>query len=289
MRMILSLILLLAVALPAHAGRRDWQVGLQCWTLRGKTLLDTVDYCVDHGIKYLEIYPGQRLGDGFEGKTGHTMTAAERAKLRAILEAKGIHLLSYGVIRPRGEEEWRQAFAFAKEMGIQTLICEPGRNQMEMLDKLAAEYGVNVGIHNHGEPTPDMVEKLLEGRSERIGIAPDIGHWCRRGFDPVANLKRFEGRVLSIHLKDIDANKRDVHFGTGTTPVDDILTHLDKVGYKGPIIIEYESGNQAEAVKQCVDYLRAFIDNGKAPEDPVAAHMPDEYVQMANISEVELP
>lgn len=259
----LSSLLLLAATLSAHAGRNDWQIGLQCWTLRGKTLLETIDYCAATGIKFLEIYPGQKLGDGFEGKSGHEMTAAECDKLKAILADKGVTLLSYGVVRAGPEEQWRPIFEFARRMGIKTIIGEPGQKQMEMLDKLAAEYGVNVGIHNHGEPTPDMVAQRLEGRSGRIGIAPDTGHWCRRGFDPVASLERFKGRVLSIHLKDIDTNKRDVPFGTGTSPVAEILTHLDQAGYKGPIIIEYESGNQAEAVKQCLDFLASSIQDAR--------------------------
>jgi len=266
MKSLLLSTLLLTAALPASAASdKHWQIGLQCWTFNGKTLVETIDYCAEHGIKYLEIYPGQKLGEGFEGKSGHEMTAAECDKLKAILADKGVTLLSYGVVRAGPEEQWRPIFEFAKRMGIKTIIGEPGRNQMEMLDKLAAEYGVNVGIHNHGEPTPDMVEQRLEGRSKRIGIAPDIGHWCRRGFDPVASLERFKGRVLSIHLKDIDANKRDVPFGTGATPVADILRHLDQAGYKGPIIIEYESRNQAEAVPQCLAYLESFIKSGTPP------------------------
>ena len=260
MKKLLIPLLFLAAALPVHAGRKDWKIGLQCWTFNGKSLLETVDYCAANGIRFLEIYPGQKLGEGFAGKSGHTMSAEECAKLRVILKQKGVSLLSYGVVRAGPEAEWRQIFDFAKRMGIATIIAEPALNQMEMLDKLTAEYGVNVGIHNHGEPTPDMVAKLLDGRSKRIGIAPDNGHWTRRGIDNLGSLKRFEGRILSIHLKDLNDAKRDVPFGEGTTPVAGILAWLDQADYKGPIIIEYEAGNQQAAVRKCVEYLKSFIE-----------------------------
>ncbi|MCX6996712.1 MAG: sugar phosphate isomerase/epimerase [Kiritimatiellaeota bacterium] len=259
----LMAVLVLAATVTAEAGRKDWKIGLQCWTFNGKSLVSTIDYCAQNGIQHLEIYPGQKIGEGFAGKSGHTMSVEECGKLQAILKQKGVSLLSYGVVRAGNEKEWREIFDFAKRMGLQTIIAEPGQNQMEMLDKLTEEYGVKVGIHNHGEPTPDQVAKLLAGRSSRIGIAPDNGHWSRRGFDNLESLKRFEGRILSIHLKDLNAAKRDVPYGAGTVPVAGILAYLDQADYKGPIIIEYESGNQEAEVRKCTGYLKAFIETGK--------------------------
>ena len=256
-------VLVLVSAVSAEAGRKDWKIGVQCWTFKGKSLVETIDYCAGNGIKYLEIYSGQKIGEGFAGKSGHTMSVEECGKLQAILKQKGVSLLSYGVVRAGNEKEWREIFEFARRMGIQTIVAEPGQNQVEMLDKLTEEYGVNIGIHNHGEPTPDQVAKLLAGRSNRIGIAPDNGHWSRRGFANLESLKRFEGRILSTHLKDINEAKRDVPYGEGTVPVAEILAYLDQSDYKGPMIIEYESGNQEADVRKCTEYLKAFIDTGK--------------------------
>lgn len=269
MKHALLVLLVLAGAVPAEAGRKDWKVGIQCYTFRNKSLKETIDYCAANGIKYLEIYPGQRIGDGFEGKTSHELSAEEAAKLQAILKQKGVSLLSYGVVRAGNERQWREIFDFARRMGIGIVITEPAPNQMEQLDRLTAEYGVNVGIHNHGDPTPDQVEKLLAGRSKRIGIAPDNGHWTRRGFDNLASLKRFEGRILSIHLKDLKGGKQDVPFGDGTTPLAAILAYLDEADYKGNIVIEYEAGNQETAVRKCYDYIKAFIETGAIPMSPM--------------------
>ena len=266
MKFILSAIVFLIAAQVVHGNRNEWQIGLQCWTFKNKTLLETIDYCAANGIQYLEMYPGQRIGDGFEGKSGHSMSVDECVKLKAILSDKNIKILSYGVVRSKTEDEWRRSLEFANRMGIRNIIGEPPQKQMKMLDRLAAEYNVSVGIHNHREPTPDLVEELLDGLSQRIGIAPDTGHWARHGIDPVPSLERFKGRIVSMHLKDINQAKRDVPFGTGLISLGKILTHLDQSGYKGPIIIEYESNNQSEAVKECLDYMNRFIKTGIHPE-----------------------
>lgn len=69
-----------------------------------------------------------------------------------------------------------------------------------------------------------------------------------------------------LSAKDINQAKRDVPFGTGLISVGTILTHLDQSGYQGPIIIEHESNNQSEAVKERLDYMNRFIKTGIHPE-----------------------
>ena len=68
----------IAMALPcltttrAYAGNRDdsaaeklgLKLSLQCYTFRALTFFETVDEAAKLGIKYLEIYPGQKLKPG---------------------------------------------------------------------------------------------------------------------------------------------------------------------------------------------------------------------------------
>lgn len=262
-RLIVCILMLTAVSVSTHAGRKDWKIGLQCYTFNHLTLVETIDYAAVTGIKHLEVYPGQVLGAGFEGKLHHSMSAPERIKLQELLKDKGISLVSYGCVKGADEAEWRSIFDFARMMGIQYIISEPPQEHMELLDKLTEEYGIGVGVHNHRTPTPDEVAKLLDGRSDRISIAPDNGHWTRAGFDNIASLKKFEGRIVSIHLKDLNTKKQDVPYGEGQSPIAGILEYLDKVDYKGNVIIEYESGNEIEQVKKCYEYLKIFVATGK--------------------------
>jgi len=114
--------LVLAAVVSAEAGRKDWKVGVQAYTFRNRSLLETVEYCAKNGIKYIEIYPGQRIGAGFEGQTTHEMSGAEAGRLQTILKQKGVSLLSYGVVGAGNEAQWRPIFDFAKRMGISTII-----------------------------------------------------------------------------------------------------------------------------------------------------------------------
>ena len=278
--------LLAAWASLAQAAKEHWKLGLQCWTFNHKSLMETADYCQLQGIQYLEIYPGQRIGGDFDGKVIHTMSPEVRERLLVELAKREVELVSYGVVNARNEEGWDQIFSFCKAMGIETVISESG--QMKTIDAMTKKYGISLGIHNHEHPTPDEVEDRLKGLGAGVGIAPDNGHWHRYNRDPIESLKRFEGRVKSIHLKDVNARGKqgkDVPFGTGNTPVKAILDHLDAVDYRGPIIIEYESGNEEQDAKKCYDYLVSYIGPGSLTLKPKAPRS-DRFVSVDQIEEV---
>ncbi len=269
-RKIAIVMMLVAWASLAQAAKEHWKVGVQCWTFHEKSLMETADYCQLHGIKYLEIYPGQRIGGDFDGSVKHDMPSERREKLKEELAKREIELVSYGCVNAWNEQGWDEIFSFCKEMGIDVVISEPWQNQMQTIDAMTKKYGIEFGIHNHANPTPNEVAQRLEGLSGGVGIAPDNGHWHRHGHEPIQSLKRFEGRVKSIHLKDVNAKGQDVPLGTGTTAVKAILDQLDTADYRGAIIIEYESGNEERDTKKCYDYLASYVGPGSLTMKPKA-------------------
>lgn len=64
---------------------------------------------------------------------------------------------------------------------------------------------------------------MLDGRSDLMGVCADIGHWVRSGLNPVDCLRQLEGRVISLHIKDLNKfGVRDAHdlpWGTGNSNV----------------------------------------------------------------------
>lgn len=72
----------------------------------------------------------------------------------------------------------------------------------------AEEYGLTVGIHAHAAGFMDFepeLERLLDEVDENIlKICFDTGHHSYAGFDPVAFMKRYIGRISYMHFKDID-------------------------------------------------------------------------------------
>lgn len=259
------------LATAVLAGQPDWQLGVQAYTFRKSTVAETIAKSNALGLRVIELYPGQKLGGGLAGTSNYTMDAAAKAGLQALLKANRMRIAAYGVCTPGKPEDWRQLFEFAREMGIPTLISEPGPDQLDLVEQLADEFGINVAFHNHAKPSrywePATILAAVKDRSPRLGACVDVGHWFRSGIDPVAGLRELEGRIVCIHLKDMSAQAMDAHcvpFGTGTLDVAGVLAELKRQQFAGLFSIEYEHDvdHPYPAVRQCVHWFRTAVAGG---------------------------
>ena len=129
-------------------------------------------------------------------------------------------------------------------MGIEVLVTETPPN--ETIDKLSAEFGIRVALHNHPATwPPDKVLEACKDKGKLLGSCSDTGHWMRAKFVPVEALKKLEGRVQHLHFKDLDefGKGHDVAWGTGKGDIAGILAELKRQGYKGYLSIEFEFGD----------------------------------------------
>lgn len=268
-----SLALLLAGPAGAFTENDGWRVAAQAWTFRSSTFFETVDKLQELGVRYLEAYPGQAIGGGIEGTTHYTMDEATRQKLKDKLNEAGVTLVQYGVVGGKDEADWRSLFAFAKDMGIETITSEPAQEQLDLVEKLCDEYGVNLAIHNHPKPSrywnPNTVLGAVKDRSRSMGICPDTGHYLRSGLDPTAVLNKVGNRVITVHLKDLAERKpksHDVIYGTGAGDIHGQLKTLRRRGFRGVITIEYEHETPTllDEVAGCVAYLGDWDGSGAA-------------------------
>ncbi len=257
----------LAVGVQAADEADGWLLSCQTYTFRDRTLAEAADACVKLGIKYVEIYPGQAIGGGLEGKVNHNLPADQRDQLLAMLKAKGVTPRQYGVVNAGNEAEWRKIFEFGKAMGLTSIASEPPPELLPMLDKLAKEFGISVAIHNHPKPSrywsPETVLEAVKGCSERIGVCADVGHWVRSGLDPVECLRKLKGRIVSVHFKELNVKApkaHDVPWGTGNQLADSLLAEFKAQGYKGLFSIEYEklSPTMEEEIAKCVAFFKAW-------------------------------
>ena len=247
-----------------------WRLGMQIYTFKELTLLEGIDKVEALGLKYIESCSWRKIGSEYGKMTLRDATPEVRAALKQRLDQAGIQMINcYCLFREKDEAAYRQLFDFAKEMGIETLVGEPAKEQIELLDKLATEYGVNVAIHNHwkrpekpdhGYWNPDKMAQVVEGTSKRIGASPDTGHWARSEVDSVEAVRKLEGRLITLHLKDVDAETpkaRDVPWGTGVANIKGILAELDRQGYTGMFMIEYESHGEKrmKEIRECIKYF----------------------------------
>jgi sugar phosphate isomerase/epimerase len=264
-RLTLALVAALTVCLmttPARAQRDDsaaeklgFKLGVQCWTYRGLTTFETIERCQKFGIKYLEMFPGQKMKPGAETKIGPGMKDDEIADLLAKAKGCGVQIRCFGVSGvPTDEAAAKKHFEWAKKVGLEVLVTETTPNAM--LDKLSQETGIKIALHNHPQSWP--AEKVLEatkGLSKNCGSCSDTGHWLRAGKNPVENFKLLEGRVIECHFKDLDEKKSDVVFGTGIANVKGMMEELKRQGFHGYMNMEYEHGDLAhldDVMPKCV-------------------------------------
>lgn len=246
-----------------------WKLGAQAYTFNRFTFAEALDKIESCGLRYIEIFPGQMIGDGSDERIGADLSAAGRAKMKQLAKHKNITMQAFGVVGAKDAQEWERVFQFAQEMGVQVISVEPSNKHLDIVSELCDKYKIHAALHNHPNPSkywnPDVVLASLEGRSQYMGATADIGHWMRSGLDPVACLKKLEGRVLHLHFKDLNAfgdlNAHDVHWGTGKLPIDGVIAELKRQQFKGMLSAEYEYhwNSNKEDVKASVINLRELL------------------------------
>ena len=267
---LLSCLAVTAMLTLSGCTQPQWRLGVQAYTFRQFTLFETIDKTKALNLRYLEGITWQKIGA--EAPQADLLGASDSVldAVKRKLDQAGVQMPTcYCNLKGTSEADDRKAFALAKRLGVETLVCEPPAAALERLDRMAEEYGVNLAIHNHpqgpGRPqyvnwNPDEVVKMLAGRSRRIGTCPDTGHWTRSGVDPVEALKKYQGRVMCVHVKDVVAkthDARDVVWGTGIGNVRGVLTELARQKFTGVIAIEYEDKpeDNVNDVAACVRYF----------------------------------
>ncbi len=244
-----------------------WQLCVGSYTFRLFTFAEALDKVESLGVKYIEMATRQEIGGGIEGTTAYTMDKSTQQAILELSAKHGIEILSYGVITGRDEDEWNAIFKFAKDMGIQTILSEPKPDQLDLVERLADKYEINVAIHNHAVPTqywkPEFVKEVLEGRSKRMGACADIGHWVRSGLDPLECMKTLEGRIINFHFKDMNQEGLEGHnviWGTGVIDVKALMQEMKRQNFKGQITVEYEYNweNNVPEISESLENFRLF-------------------------------
>jgi len=264
-RLTLALVAVLTAAMasaPALAERNDaaaeklgFKLGVQCWTYRMLTTFETIERCQKFGIKYLEVYPGQKMKPDSGASIGPGMSDAEIADLLAKAKECGVKIMSFGVSGiPMDEGGMKKHFEWAKKLGLEVLVTEVTPNAA--LDKMSKDTGIRIALHNHPQSWPaDKVLAATKDLSRNCGSCSDTGHWLRAGKNPIENFKLLKGRVIECHFKDLNDKKSDVVFGTGVADVKGMMEELKRQGFKGLMSMEYEHGDLAHldtAIPQCV-------------------------------------
>jgi len=188
-----------------------------------------------------------------------------------IYQSEGVDIVSIGVNRFANDEAAeRKYFEFVRKCGASFLSADFAPNAVpdayRTAEKLADEYDVKLGIHNHGGRhwlgSTQMLNQVFSSTSERIGLCLDTAWALDAGEDPVAMAEKFGDRLYGVHFKDFTfdtARKhKDVVVGTGNLDLAGLNDVLKKIDFNGYAVLEYEGDvdNPVPALSECVEVIQ---------------------------------
>src|SRR3546814_19120020 len=101
--------MLSAKAQNAAVDDLGWRIGSQAYTFRLFTLEEALGKLNTLGLKYVELYPGQKIGAGMgDETTNHNASPETIQKLKQLIKSKGIQPVGYDVVNGKNEAEWRK-------------------------------------------------------------------------------------------------------------------------------------------------------------------------------------
>jgi len=240
--------------------RPQFELGMASYTFRAFDLDRTLDMTGRLGLRRIAF------------KDFHLPLETKPDEIRKIaakVREAGFVLYGGGVIYMRTEDEARRAFAYAKAAGMSVIIGVPNHDLLPLVDKLVAENDLRLAIHNHGPgdklfPTPESVFDRIRNLDRRVGLCLDVGHTERAGADPAADVERFAGRLLDVHVKDVTARTAEgvtVEIGRGVVDIPRFIRSLVKVGYAGTVSLEYEKDEKdpLPGAAESIGYLRGVL------------------------------
>ena len=179
-----------------------------------------------------------------------------------------------GVTAGASDEELEFGFAVAEALGANHVTMElPAGPNGEATLKRLGDWGLKkkiyVAYHTHAQGSMTAFDRAFEiSRGNMANV--DLGHFVaggNRGGTPIDFITKYNARISSVHLKDRTLPEncaQNLAWGTGQTPLREILQTMRKNKYTFPGSIEFEysvpQGSDAvQEVKKCVEYCRQIL------------------------------
>jgi L-ribulose-5-phosphate 3-epimerase len=119
---------LLAIPTEAQtkAEKNGWRLGMQSYSFHLFPLTEALDKTQELGLKYIEIYPGHKLGGKWGDKVfDFNLDAQTQKEIKELAASKGIKIVGTGVYVAEKSSDWEKMFKFAKAMDLEFITCEP--------------------------------------------------------------------------------------------------------------------------------------------------------------------
>ncbi|MGB1555596.1 MAG: TIM barrel protein [Flavobacteriaceae bacterium] len=188
--------------------------------------------------------------------------------LKALYDEAGISIYAF---KPRvfgknnTDDDIRYGMRAAKALGASHVTLEHPEDDAHTarLAKIAEEEGVLIGYHGHEQQTPTLWDTALS-QSDANRMNLDFGHYiAAENENPLEIIKTKSDKIVSMHLKDRQKKSNggaNLVWGSGDTPIVDVIKLIKENGYTFPVTIELEydipEGSDAvQEVKKCLAYI----------------------------------
>jgi sugar phosphate isomerase/epimerase len=259
---------------------RGVQIGAQSYSFRDRPLDACIQAFQTVGLGECELWEGHLEPD--EEKVSREAIRDWRLNtplsffedVRARFDKAGVRLYAYNYSfrRDMSEAEMRRGFEMTKAMGLHYITASSNVSVAPAVDKLAQEFKITVGFHGHDDTndpdefsTAETFERALHGASKYLAVNLDIGHFTAANGDPVAFIRKYHDRIVTLHIKDRKKNHGDnLPFGEGDTAIVPVLRLLRDQHWQIPANIEYEYGkpgmDTVAEMKKCYAYCRQALE-----------------------------
>ena len=183
-----------------------------------------------------------------------------------------VHLLCYNMQDSMTDDDIEYGFAMAKALGVKGITTSTTLTMAKRIAPIADKHKLLVGYHGHDATNDPNQTATLESYDTLMaygkynGVNLDIGHFTAAGYDAVEFIRKHHEKITNLHVKDRkkDHGPNVAEWGTGDTPIKDVLQLLkrEKYGFPANMELEYpippDSNIIAEA-KKCFAYLKSCL------------------------------
>ncbi len=192
--------------------------------------------------------------------------------LRTMYNDAGVTIYAWKQLNQNmSDEEFEYIFNVAEALGCThtTLELPTDEAQLKRIGDFANKKKIYAAYHTHAQGNMTAFDRafaLSKGNMANV----DFGHWVAAGNvggTPMQFLEKHHSRISSFHLKDRTTPKNcalNLAWGTGETPIKDILQLVKKNTWKIPASIELEynvpeDSDPVQEVRKCVEFCRRAL------------------------------
>jgi len=195
-------------------------------------------------------------------------------ELRKLYNDAGVSIYAVKDVRQNSDEDLDYTFTVARTLGAShvTLELPNGPNAHATFQKMgewALKYKMFAAYHTHQQGSMTALDEAFEVSKGNMANV-DLGHFMAAtnpGGSPLDFLNKFHDRIASYHLKDrttVAHCALNLPWGTGETPIPEILRTVEKNKWTmpGAIELEYEIPEGSDAVKEvakCLEFCRRAL------------------------------